>query len=144
MTHREEMEQRARALLADALPQIYDTVACVIRDNGWKSGIPMREVLVDADSALKAMQAFALSERNDGWRDIETAPMMEEIDIWIEALDGEGWRVTGEILSKQEPLWIQREDGSIYWAHENGGWPSHWRPLPEPPATAIRSNQDAE
>lgn len=72
------------------------------------------------------------------WQPIETVPTMQEVDIWIEGIDGDGWRVTGEVYSTQEPMWIKTEMGN-YFPHENGGFPTHWQPLPAPPATAIRA-----
>jgi hypothetical protein len=77
-------------------------------------------------------------ERACDWQPIETAPMYTTVDFWIDDPDIEGWRITGMLSSKLEPLIINTDDG-VYPPHENGGWPTHWRPLPSPPIRARRA-----
>jgi hypothetical protein len=115
----------------------------------WSKGYP-HECARDAAATIRAqadeIAAIKASEERatpaERWQDISTAPEFVVIDIWVDGLDSEGWRVTGEILSKQEPILIKTDDGGSYWAHENGGWPTHWMPLPAPPA--IRNQPTGE
>lgn len=86
-----------------------------------------------AQAALTALEAMGLVVQ--GWQDIKSAPPLTEIDIWITGLEEDGWRISGQIPSTQEPLWIKTEAGN-YWPHENGGYPTHWMPLPAAPLTA--------
>jgi len=72
----------------------------------------------------------------DGWLPIETAPEKVEIDIWVEALDGDGWRKTGQIVSIN-PIQILDDNWHTYWPHENGGYATRWRYPPAPPTTGA-------
>jgi hypothetical protein len=68
-----------------------------------------------------------------GWQHWETAPVNEVVDWWIASDHDDGWRKTGYRCNSADPLCIVEENGGLYWPHENGGWPTHWMPLPEPP-----------
>ncbi len=68
------------------------------------------------------------------WQPIETAPKDIEIDLWVTGLEGGGWRKTGRLIAS-DPGCMVDEEGETYWPHENGGWFTHWQPLPSPPET---------
>lgn len=95
-----------------------------------------------ADEALATHSPAPMA--GEGWQDIETVnrDCMTEIDMWCASAeaDGEGWNLRG-ILMIGTPDWIKREDASDYFPHENGGFLTHWRPLPAPPAAAHPSTQ---
>jgi hypothetical protein len=71
-----------------------------------------------------------------GWRTIDSAPYAQVIDLWCQSVEGEGWRKTG-YLTHHNPQRLLDEDGYAYFPHENGGWFSHWMPLPAPPNECI-------
>lgn len=76
---------------------------------------------------------------NPAWQPIETAPMHVMIDLWTACAENgieHGWRKTGELIADDPHLLID-EDGRNYSPHENGGWFTHWMPLPAPPADAL-------
>lgn len=74
------------------------------------------------------------SDCKAGWMPIDTAPRDGEtvIDLWCEGLDEDGWLMRGS-LHIGEPQWLKTEDGGDYFPHENGGYFTHWMPLPPPP-----------
>jgi hypothetical protein len=70
------------------------------------------------------------------WQPIETAPLCaEEVLVWVSSVepDGEGWIKVGTI-GHFDPVCLIDYDGCEYWPHENGGYPTHWQPMPLPPA----------
>ena len=104
-----------------------------------------RQWLVDqADAALSTVSKEP-APADDGWRDIASAPRdrVTEIDMWCEGLDEEGWLIRG-ILYPSEPQRVCRDDDTDYYPHENGGYLTHWRPLPAAPArTALGMGEEA-
>lgn len=92
-------------------------------DDGITAGInaPLGEALI-------ASQTFI-----SGWQPIETAPCGIDIDVWISTLEGGGWRKTGHIVSV-DPFCMLDENWCPYFPHENGGWATHWMPLPSAPS----------
>lgn len=144
--------------------QVIDAIYSALPSSRWscsddESGTTLtlarqRKWCVDAvkalyDAAPKAASDTdaAASEAGEGWQDIETADRdcMTNIDMWCASAeaDGEGWNLRG-ILMIGTPDWIRREDASDYFPHENGGFLTHWRPLPTPPATALTTQGGAE
>lgn len=71
--------------------------------------------------------------RDNGWLPIESAPLGIDIDVWISALESNGWRKTGHIVSV-DPFCMLDENWCPYFPHENGGWATHWMSIPEGPA----------
>jgi len=109
MTH---LDPRALEAAAQALQQ-HDL-------NG--DGCDWEEYLTDARAAVTAY----LAEAGDGWMPIETAPKDgTKILLWPGYLMGgdpmSGWwaRLAGKWVSAGEPFEVA---------------PTHWRPLPAPPA----------
>lgn len=87
-------------------------------------------------SEIKAA-LLAYNKGRADMREEATAPKNVEIDIWISEDEGPGWRKTG-CVAGAPPYAILDEDGCFYHPHENGGWATHWRLMPDPPA-AIRA-----
>lgn len=70
------------------------------------------------------------------WQPIETAPFCaEQVMVWVtsDSIDGDGWVKVGTVVHI-EPLALIDDNGCEYWPHENGGYPTHWMPLPSAPA----------
>lgn len=116
---REGVEERARECLAKHTgPGL----------NGIIPGVIIRE------AAIRAMLAFAQPERlADGWQDIATAPREGYFLVW----------------GPHHPELAFPYEAERFWKARDPGFPGHlsskaftlWHrmPLPEPPATAIRS-----
>lgn len=70
-----------------------------------------------------------------GWQPIETAPRdcVTECIFWCQG-EVDGWVLFG-VLVPGEPQWLSRQsyDATDYWPHENGGYLTHWMPLPAAP-----------
>lgn len=86
-----------------------------------------------ARALLALIQSHTAAAVAAQWRPLEEAPVGEVVDWWIVGLDEPGWRITGHRDNSAEPLCIVTEDRQLYWPHENGGYPTHWQPLPAPP-----------
>lgn len=68
----------------------------------------------------------------DGWQDIASAPRDgTRFDVWVPSESG-GYRVTD--------LWFGHS-GKLYggdpWPADLPRWPTHWMPLPNPPASTL-------
>lgn len=94
--------------------------------------------LVPYDTVIRAMRSFAdearLAERAaNGWQDIATAPASTPLMVFIPRADQpSNLPIGSHVLAYKTP------HGG--WRYLNGdnrgrqcGWPTHWRPLPEPP-----------
>lgn len=109
------------------------TCTCWIRRDGdWAAD--RHTCALHSDAALAA-QANRVAKSRDGggpqgWQPIETAP--KDADVLLLYLDGSGvqpgyW---------EDDRWIACE---THWL-TGGGWhaePTHWMPLPDPPAAAV-------
>lgn len=66
------------------------------------------------------------------WKTIESVPDGEIIDVWMQCLEG-GFRFTGKVYCRTEPMVFVNDSDDLFQPHENGVWPTHWMPLPPPP-----------
>jgi hypothetical protein len=69
------------------------------------------------------------------WQPIETAPkdgtavlLYSDGDCSVARFDGRNWQVQGD---GQNAVRYMSDFGTEYLTHD---WPTHWQPLPEPPA----------
>jgi hypothetical protein len=98
----------------------------------------------DLIDAIEARHAAALNApaRVDDWRPIETAPKSEE---WI-------WGIRGKIpyvmaWDEDDGCWFtfNRAYEDIVQKHTKKPWaPTHWMPIPNPPAAAIAAARERE
>lgn len=91
-------------------------------------------------TAALAVDGVALQ----GWQDISTAPIEQPIDILCQDTDGEQHRFCDATIIDREPHAFTFEDTNgkhTYSPHENGMWPTHWQPLPQPPAASDREER---
>ena len=120
------------------------------RDERWRC-ITDPNLLAEAASRIRALSE-ALQEachERDGllvpeWQPIETAPRDGTwVDLWLVAPDGvHGCRIAdckwnnnrsflaGSFRVAQPDAWVHRHGGEV---HLDGGYLSHWMPLPTPP-----------
>lgn len=68
------------------------------------------------------------------WQSIDTLRLWENVTVWLNTYDNDGFAMTGHIHAT-EPLCIIQDDGSYFWPHENGSWASHWIENPVVPDT---------
>lgn len=105
----------------------------------------VREGYADTDlcvqAALAALAAGAERERTAGWRDIASAPKDgTEILVCVTHSLGDGeW---------QTIQWVDWQRGDQVWPHYRERIdipfpPTHWRPLPAPPAPETPSDAQA-
>jgi hypothetical protein len=118
--------------LREALVEARDALARVEGEGRTDCMATVACAIFTADFALSASPAEP--EVSDAWQSWTDAPVNEVVDWWIASEDGGGWLKRGYRCNSADPLAIVEEDGGLYWPHENGGWPTHWQPLPEPPA----------
>lgn len=87
------------------------------------------EYMSDAAAILALM-----GQTGDGWQDIASAPKDgTKFDAWVPDAFG-GHRMTGLSIGPRGDL---RQHGSLT-AADLPRWPTHWRPLPAPPAKEGR------
>lgn len=132
---REGVEERARECLAVTVEQDAASIANYNLAKGAAYYIrDCQGQLIWAVTAMRAMLAFAQSERlADGWQDIATAPREGYFLVW----------------GPHHPELAFPYEAERFWKARDPGFPGHlsskaftlWHrmPLPEPPATAIRS-----
>lgn len=86
-------------------------------------------------AATRPIARAAIAAMPTPWRPIETLERdcETEVDLWCEGLEGDGWLLRG-VPYIGEPMWIKTWEGTDYFPHENGGWVTHWCPVPAPPA----------
>jgi hypothetical protein len=110
--------------------------------NAWEAipDCPGKMYGQEAEVVARAAVTAYLAEAGDGWRDIKSAPKDgTTIIIWSR------WQsepVTAACGSRGK--WIARWDGSTVISSQGDTWtdyakpdpPTHWRPLPAPPALA--------
>lgn len=86
--------------------------------------------------------AQRLRAEASGWQPIETAPKDgTEIDVWCESTangDNGGYRIPDSWWCQTDKNWRTHGDNRISWAHP----PTHWMPLPAPPA--VKESLTAE
>lgn len=91
--------------------------------------------LLDGPSVSSTDQPPALAPTTD-WRDISTAPRDgTAIDVWFRLNAKLGARWTSVRWSEPREAWI----GGPPSQHEGGWIATHWKPLPEPPALAVKT-----
>jgi hypothetical protein len=102
------------------------------------AGIALPTMLATIEQQAATITSLTAEVEKRAWQPIETAPIDKVVDWWI-ASDGDkgGWRKTGYRLNDHDCLCVIEEDGRPYWPHENGGWPTHWMPQPEPPQSNL-------
>lgn len=103
-----------------------------------------------------------MGDKTTAWRPIETVPKDgTRVDLWMVNQDGDGWRETDAYWVSDRPVdsfnsrlgrrsgWFaphhdyDDQDGwadEPEWRHKSTGQivfvrPTHWMPMPEPPAT---------
>ena len=131
---------------------VWDAEAHMARDGDWRGvaysiahdilpkiaeGSPDHAYQERARMQIKAADrlcaAIAAMPTPGEWRPMAEAERdcVTERDFWCEGLEGDGWLLRGR-LNIGEPVWIVTNEGD-YFPHENGGWITHWRPVPAPP-----------
>lgn len=91
------------------------------------SGENQARLLVNglAQAAIAAMQS--------GWQAIESAPPNETIDVWMQEIEGDGWRYADLEVVGRNPWMFMNTDSLFYHPHENGYYATHWMYPPKPP-----------
>lgn len=88
-----------------------------------------------ADAALKAREAAT-------WLPIETAPKMQGVLLWADTStpDFPNWRMGSGHYQSEMNVWIWEGEQVRNWAHP----PTHWMPLPSPPAAAQQKGSESD
>lgn len=114
-TSDEELVKRLRQYEGAA----FETTACY---NG------VRDEAADAITRLTREKAEARAQGAEGWKPIETAPMVGgqfvPVMLWIDGFN------TPDIGGWLDGVWVTPDD-----YFDITGKPTHWRPLPPPPAS---------
>lgn len=137
-------------MTAPAGPARESVAAAIANARGNRRGVPdivnildilpkklRDEVLDDADAVLAALGisdgSMVLVPRGDGWQPIETAP---KDGTWVMLF----YRPSCVPLVT---FWAEYSAARSDWAHRKelgNNVPTHWRPLPWPPATATEKS----
>jgi len=103
-----------------------------IEDAEWKEFKNLRAALAASPEGLARPQT---EEKPDsGWQPIESAPKMRSVILWADTStpDFPNWHMGSGHFSTDLNAWIWEGETVREWAHP----PTHWMPLPKPPAGA--------
>lgn len=93
------------------------------------------------DAALLRAAAYALGQ-SSRWQPIETAPtggpVTEVLLCWDDGIAAPRFKV-GYNLGD-----VRRWQDTHQWLHNEHSWPTHWMPLPAPPASAAPRTEGEE
>lgn len=115
----------------DALESIFAAPWVASKDEGEFDGYPLNEARKDIERVSREADAILAAIPSDGWREIESAPKDgTRFLAWITELGGVDF-----IHWQDGPTNVGWRDSFIRVYREGDfGGPTHWMPLPAPPA----------
>lgn len=77
---------------------------------------------------------YYVPEGTEGrWQPIETVPRGINVDVWLEGVDGGGWRWASVMVEGDIPYVIIDSDNNRFHPDENGMGVTHWMLPPSSP-----------
>lgn len=132
MTHDDETVEREKAKAVGHLLDMWEQYP-----NDERNFLmdPLRDALNSLMRAYEGSAALsALPRADDGWRTIESADRSGDwVSLWAPGIKPQPF-----YWSKRLSMWVQSDDDNpVHWSGGPDDFgPTHWKPLPAPPAQA--------